>query len=215
MNCRNIVLEYIQNCEINQPIFIEDIKEYVLQFYAGEEQQKIFNNVKEVISRLIKENIIKSAYKGIYYIPKINIFGEVPLANSKIVKRKYLVDRQGNIKGYITGATLFNKVGLTTQVPNVTDIVTNECKNKNRYTNHNLNVTIRKPNITIDSYNYIYLQLLDLIENRDNIFVEAENKDEIIYTFIQMNNLNFEKAVKYAREINSKKAIEKLIMIAR
>ena len=27
MNCRNIVLNYIQNCEKNEPIFIEDIKE--------------------------------------------------------------------------------------------------------------------------------------------------------------------------------------------
>ena len=52
MNCRNIVLNYIQNCEKNEPIFIEDIKEYIMQFYKEEEKEKIFNNVKEIINRL-------------------------------------------------------------------------------------------------------------------------------------------------------------------
>lgn len=32
MNCRNIVVNYIRNCEKNETIFIEDIKEYIMQF---------------------------------------------------------------------------------------------------------------------------------------------------------------------------------------
>ena len=195
MNCRNIVLNYIQNCEKNEPIFIEDIKEYIMQ--------------------LNKENIIKTAYKGIYYIPKTNIFGEVPLANSKIIQYKYLVDKFGNVKGYITGANLFNKVGLTTQVPNIIDIVTNECKNNNKYANKYLNVIIRKPKIEINNENYKYLQLIDLIENKDNIYVEVDDMDEIIYNFIQENDLDFEKILKYARETNSKAVIEKMVILAR
>lgn len=215
MNCRNIVLNYIENCEKNEPIFIEDIKEYIMQFYKDAEKEKVFNNVKEILNRLNKENIIKTAYKGIYYIPKTNIFGEVPLANSKIIKYKYLVDKFGNVKGYVTGANLFNKVGLTTQVPNIIDIVTNECKNNNKYANKYLNVIIRKPKIKINNENYKYLQLIDLIENKDNIYVEVEYIDELIYNFIQENNLDFEKILKYARETNSKTVIEKMVMIAR
>ena len=215
MNCRNIVLNYIENCEKNEPIFIEDIKEYIMQFYKDDEKEKIFNNVKEILNRLNKENVIKTAYKGIYYIPKTNIFGEVPLANSKIIQYKDLVDKFGNVKGYITGANLFNKVGLTTQVPNIIDIVTNECKNNNKYANKYLNVIIRKPKIKINNENYKYLQLIDLIENKDNIYVEVEYIDELIYNFIQENNLDFEKILKYARETNSKTVIEKMVMIAR
>lgn len=215
MNCRNIVLNYIQNCEKNEPIFIEEVKEYVIQFYKKEEKEKIYNNVKEILNRLNKENIIKTAYKGIYYIPKTNIFGEVTLANSKIVQNKYLIDKNGNVKGYITGAKLFNEVGLTTQVPNTIDIVTNECKNNNKYINKNLNVIIRKSKIEINNENYKYLQLIDLIENKDNIYVEVENMDEIIYSFIQENKLDFEKILKYARETNSKAVIEKMVILAR
>ena len=215
MNCHNIILNYIQNCEKNEPIFIDDIKEYIMQFYKEEEKEKIYNNVKEILNRLNKANIIKTAYKGIYYIPKTNIFGEVPLANSKIIRYKYLVDKFGNIKGYITGATLFNKAGLTTQVPNVIEIVTNECKNNNTYENKYLNVAIRKPKIKINNDNFKYLQFIDLIENRDNIYIEVDNIDEILYNFIQENNLKFEKIIKYARETNSKAVIEKMVVLAR
>ena len=215
MNCRSLVFYYIQNCEKNEPIFIEDIKEYIIQFYKDEEKEKIFNNVKEILNRLNKENVIKTAYKGIYYIPKTNIFGEVPLANNKIIQYKYLIDKFGNVKGYITGANLFNKVGLTTQVPNIIDIVTNECKNNNKYENKNLNVIIRKPKIEINNDNYKYLQLFDLIENKDNIYVEVDDMNEIIYNFIQENDLQFEKILKYARETNSKVVIEKMVMLAR
>ena len=126
-----------------------------------------------------------------------------------------MVDKLGNVKGYVTGATLFNQVGLTTQVPNVIDIATNECKNYNKYTNNYLNTIIRKPKIEVTTENYKYLQLFDLIENKDNINIEVEDEDEIIYKFIQENELDFEKIIKYARETNCKKAIEKILILAR
>ena len=215
MNCSTLVLNYINSCEKNEPIFIEDIKEYIMQFYNEKEKENVFNNVKAILNRLTKENIIKTAYKGIYYIPIENIFGEIPLATRKIVKYKYLVDKLGNVKGYVTGATLFNQVGLTTQVPNVIDIATNECKNYNKYTNNYLNTIIRKPKIEVTTENYKYLQLFDLIENKDNINIEVDNEDQILYDFIEKNKLDFEKIIKYARETNCKKAIEKILILAR
>lgn len=215
MNCNTMVVNYINNCEKNEPIFIEDIKDYIMQFYNEDDKEKVFNNIKAILNRLIKENIIKAAYKGIYYIPKKNIFGEMPLAIRKIIQYKYLVDKFGNVKGYITGAILFNKVGLTTQVPNIMDITTNECKNYNKYTNDYFNTTIRMPKIEITNENYKYLQLFDLIENKDNINIEVDNADEIIYKFIQENELDFEKILKYARETNCRKAIEKILILAR
>lgn len=63
--------------------------------------------------------------------------------------------------------------------------------------------------------NYLYLQLLDIIENKDNINIEVDNFDEIIFKIIDNSNLEFEKLIKYARITKNKKAIEKLIEIAR
>ena len=215
MNCYNMVLEYINKNEKGIPIFIEEIKEYIIKFYNEKDKEKVFNNVKAILNRMNKEGIIETAYKGIYYIPTENIFGKMLLGNRQIIRYKYIMDKKGNIKGYITGAKLFNEAHLTTQVPNVIDIATNECKNFNKYENKNLNVIIRKPKIEINSENYKYLQLFDLIENKDNIGIAVDNPDEIIYKFIEENDLDFEKIIKYARDTKSRTVINKILTLAR
>lgn len=215
MNCYALVLNYIKSQPKATPIFIDEVNQFVLPFYKTGDKQKVYNNVKAILNRLNKENIIKTAYKGIYYIPKTNLFGEMLLGNNEIVKYKYLMDKKGNIKGYITGALLFNQAHLTTQVPNVIDIATNECKNYNKYFNKDLNVIIRQPKIKVNNKNYKYLQLFDLIENKDNIGVEVENADELIYEFIKENDLDFEKIIKYAVDTKSRNVINKILVLAR
>lgn len=215
MNCYNMVLEYINTQNRGIPIFIEEIKDYIIQFYNTNDKEKVFNNVKAILNRMNKEGIIETAYKGIYYIPVENIFGKMLLGNRQIIQYKYIMDKKGNIKGYITGAKLFNNIHLTTQVPNIIDIATNECKNFNKYENKNLNVIIRKPKIEVNNNNYKYLQLFDLIENKDNIDIEVENPDEIIYNFITENELDFEKIIKYAMDTKSRTVINKILVLAR
>lgn len=215
MNCYNMVLEYINTQNRGIPIFIEEIKDYIIQFYNENDKEKVFNNVKSILNRMNKEGIIETAYKGIYYIPVENIFGKMLLGNRQIIQYKYIMDKKGNIKGYITGAKLFNNMHLTTQVPNIIDIATNECKNFNKYENKNLNVIIRKPKVEVNNNNYKYLQLFDLIENKDNIDIEVENPDEIIYNFITENELDFEKIIKYAMDTKSRTVINKILVLAR
>lgn len=215
MNCYNMVLDYIMKNEKGTPIFIEEIKDYIIQFYNEKDKEKVFNNVKTILNRMNKEGIIETAFKGIYYIPSENVFGKMLLGNRQIIQYKYLMDKKGNIKGYITGAKLFNEAHLTTQVPNVIDIATNKCKNFNKYENKHLNVIIRKPKIEINNENYKYLQLFDLIENKDNIVIEADNPDEIIYSFIKENDLDFEKIIKYAVDTKSRTVINKILVLAK
>ena len=215
MSCYDMVLKYINNNGKGTPIFIDDVRNYIIDYYNTKDVTKISNNVKVILNRLNKEGIIKTAHKGIYYVPKDNIFGKMAIGNNDIIKYKYLMDKEGNIKGYITGAKLFNDLHLTTQVPNKIDIATNECKNYNKYENKQLNVIIRKPRVIIDNNNYKYLQLFDLIENKDKIKIDVDNEDEIIYQFIKDNNLDFEKIIKYAVDTKCKKVINKILILAR
>ena len=215
MNCYSIVLNYINNNEKGTPLFIEEIKEHVMKYYAEEDKKKVYNNVKAILNRMNKAGIIETAYKGVYYVPNENVFGKMLLGNREIIQYKYLEDKDGNIKGYITGAKLFNTAHLTTQVPNVIDIATNECKNFNKYENKKLRVVIRKPKTEINNDNYKYLQLFDLIENKDKIGIEIDNPDELIYKFIQDNELDFEKIIKYAMETKSRTVINKILVLAR
>ena len=191
MNICKLVLEYIEQYPEDEPIFIDDIKKYIIQQCENDnKQENILKNINVILNRLKNEGIIKAEYKGVYYKPIISMFGEVPLNTDKLRKLKYIEDKDGNIKGYIVGAKLFNKLGLTTLVPNVTDIVTNECKYHKQY-DERLRTYITKPKIEITNENYRYLQFIDILDNKDNIHIEAQNADEIIYSIIQECNLDF------------------------
>ncbi len=215
MNICKLVLEYIGQYPEDEPIFIEDIKKYIIQQCENDnKQENILKNINVILNRLKNEGIIKAEYKGVYYKPIISMFGEVPLNTDKLRKLKYIEDKDGNIKGYIVGAKLFNKLGLTTLVPNVTDVVTNECKYHKQY-DERLRTYITKPKIEITNENYKYLQFIDILDNKDNIHIEAQNADEIIYSIIQECNLDFEKIIKYARETNNRKVLDKLFVLAR
>lgn len=215
MNYYNIVLEYINTIGKGVPVFINEIEEYIIDNQMEMNDRKVYNNVKAILHRMNNEGLLEKAYSGIYYMPIENIFGKMAIGNRDIIHYKYITDKKGNIKGYITGAKLFNEARLTTQVPNVIDIVSNECKNYNKYNNPNLNVVIRKPKIKITNDNYKYLQLFDLIENKDKIEIEVENSDELIYRFIKVNNLDFEKIIKYAMDTKSRNVINKILTLAR
>ena len=222
MNYNKIVCEYINKCNLDEPLFLEEIKQYVINNYKTDEIN-ILKNINVIINRIsiatdighMTNDILKQFYRGIYYKPLKNVFGEMPLDKNKVIIKKYIKDENGNIKGYITGAKLFNQLRLTTQVPNIINIVTNEWKNNNGYRNEKLGVIIRQPKIKIDNDNYKYLQLFDIINNKDQIHIEVDNENEIIYKFIENNKLDFEKIIKYARETKNKRILEKLYILAR
>lgn len=208
MNYNNILVKYIDEYPCDEPIFIEEIKDYFKNF-IHDNFDIVFKNIYVYINRLVKENKLAQFIKGIYYKPLNGTFGNKLLNINKVINKKYVQDSNG-YKGYFSGAYLFNKIGLTTQIPKEILIVTNECPNSNDYNNKNLGVIIRKPKIEINEENYKYLQLFDILINKDNIKIETNNEKEIIYKFIKDNELELEKIFEYANKINNLKPIKKL-----
>ncbi|MEG1288180.1 MAG: DUF6088 family protein [Bacilli bacterium] len=214
MKYSELLLSYISNCPLDEPIFIEDIKTYIKSKLelTGLELEKVFKSIYVYINRLIKKQDLEFYSKGIYYKPSIGAFGKKTLNKSKVIQKKY-IENEDLIKGYVTGPTLYNYLGLTTQNPEKIYIVTNECPNKNQYENKLFNVIITKPKIEITKDNYLYLQLIDLINNKDDIPVENLTEKEAIFKYIKENELEMEKIFKYASLTNNKKAIDKLFYI--
>lgn len=208
MNYNEVLLNYIDKYPYDEPIFIEDIKKY-FQEELGTINETLLKTLYVYINRLVKENKLVQYLKGIYYKPLKGTFGNKKLNINKVIDKKYITSSDG-IKGYYSGAYLFNKLGLTTLLPKDILIVTNECPNNNDYKNKKLGIIIRKPKIEVTTENYKYLQLLDILNNRDNIKIETDSEREIIYSFINDNNLDVAKIFEYARKTNSKKAIERL-----
>lgn len=77
------------------------------------------------LSRLYKKGILKKVSKGKYYKAKATPFGDLaPNSEEKI--KSFL----GASNDYIAGLSSFNQLGLTTQVPNVITIASNQTPRK-------------------------------------------------------------------------------------
>lgn len=69
----------------------------------------------KAIGRMTQAGLIKRASTGRYYKPQKSIFGELKPGEDQLLK-PYLFQKGKRI-AYVTGTSLYNKMGLTTQVP--------------------------------------------------------------------------------------------------
>lgn len=81
------------------------------------------NAVIRAVGRRVEKGRLIRVEKGIFYTPKQGIFGKVPVSDAQLVQN-YLV-KNGRRVGYFTGAALYNRLGLSTQLPKTFDIAWN------------------------------------------------------------------------------------------
>ena len=74
----------------------------------------------KALSRLVNTKAVKRFSTGIFYRPKKTVFGELSPSENELIK-PYLFRGRKRI-AYVTGAALFNRLSLTTQVPKNIDI---------------------------------------------------------------------------------------------
>lgn len=193
------------------PIFTNEItnivvKELHIDLYRA---RKIVNTS---LNRL-KGTSIENFRKGIYYKPKVTIFGKTPLNPTQIIARKYVIQKN-DIVGYETGASFLQKIGLATQLPKYHHIVTNLVNHRGNKVDNDLKVVLRKPKVRIDAKNVKYLQVLDAVENKDRIPVDAKLPYKIINDFIEQNSLDFGRLIALANTQYPKIVITRLLKIA-
>lgn len=124
-------------------------------------KQAIFKSLE----RMVKKGELRRAEKGLYYLPKKTIFGELPLSTKEFIE-KYLYAEDKRI-GYITGVNLFNRYGLTTQLSNNIEIATNIRKNPREFEGIKIKFIQNKAPITKE--NIKYLEILDILKNLKKI----------------------------------------------
>lgn len=79
--------------------------------------------VAVVLSRLRREGMVQQLTKGIYRRPLTGRFGPVPASEQQVLHA--LLQTSGEqLRGYPTGVAAFNRLGLTTQVPQQIEIAT-------------------------------------------------------------------------------------------
>lgn len=128
-------------------------------------KKKEYSATSKTIERLIKKGIIKRISTGVFYKPKQTVFGELKPDEEKIIT-PYLF-KNGKRIAYITGLLLYNKMGLTTQIPKEISIASN--KKRIYISKGNIKASAVKSYVEVTDENYKFLELLDTIKDFKNI----------------------------------------------
>ena len=113
--------------------------------------------VIKTLNRMAASGKIVKLAKGKFYKPENTVFGNLQPNQAQVVKD--LVENDGKLIGYLTGYSIYNQLGLTTQVSNTIQIGKNEIRpsfQRDRYT-----ISFIKQKNTITKENIPLLQILD------------------------------------------------------
>jgi hypothetical protein len=115
--------------------------------------------VIKALNRMVASGKIAKLSKGKYYKPESTPFGKLQPNQAQVVKD--LLEDDGKIIGYLTGYSIYNRLGFTTQVSNTIQIGRNQVRpgfKRERYTIY----FVRQKN-TVTKENIPLLQILDAI----------------------------------------------------
>lgn len=111
------------------------------------------------LSRLKKEGEIERLEKGKYFVPKKTKFGKLGPSESSIIEGLL----KGDENSYISGIAAYNKLGLTTQVPNEITIVGNKYNRRTQV--GRIKVKYIKSKAPINKNDTFLLQILDALND--------------------------------------------------
>lgn len=115
--------------------------------------------VIKALNRMVASGKIAKLSKGKYYKPENTPFGNLQPNQAQVLKD--LLEENGKITGYLTGYSIYNQLGLTTQVSNTVQIGKNQVRptfKRERYT-----IAFVKQKNIITKDNIPFLQVLDAI----------------------------------------------------
>lgn len=198
MDLTNYIYE---NYSSNQPIVFSKLKEQL--------NEKIpYNTLKSYIKRLVDSKKLCKYDNGIYfYKDETSIFSYQTISIIDVISELYLKENDKMI-GFTMGLTFANELGLTTQVPNTIEIMTNNESSKKRdITLGGFPIILRKSRLEINSENERILQLLELLTNYDkicevdvNVFIKTVKK------YMDDNKISTSDLLKYVKYFPNKTA---------
>ena len=188
-----MIYDYIiENYKEGEPIFFSDILVEGTSKPAANQQLK----------RLMEYGKLMKYETGVYYLPRKTALGTYTGPSADTVARYRYISKGDAIDGYYTGNTFANQLGLTTQVPMVVEIVSNNTNSSPREINiGERRFYIRKPIVKVDSENVYVLQMLDLLKNLDNYLdYTYEEAREKFAEYINLHKIKRMDVDKYIRK---------------
>ncbi|MDA1224363.1 MAG: DUF6088 family protein [Bacteroidetes bacterium] len=124
-------------------------------------EQSEYSAAAKAIERLIKKGVIRRVSTGVFYKPKQTAFGELRPREEELLKPYLFQD--GKRIAYITGVSLYNRMGLTTQVPNTIKVASRVKKVITKIGKTQVNPV--KIYVDVTNENYYQLEILDALKD--------------------------------------------------
>lgn len=134
-------------------------KGYVFTYADFSTKVKNEEALRKALSRLVRSGKIAKLSKGKFYKPEETPFGPLTPDFKQVVKD--LLETKGKVTGYLTGLSVYNTLGLTTQVSSTIQIGKNEIRNSFKRGKYTISF-IKQKNI-ITKNNIPLLQILDAL----------------------------------------------------
>lgn len=123
-------------------------------FSTGPDEEQA---LAQALSRLVRAGKLVRVEKGKYYKPVTTQFGTMRPSEAEVIKT--LTKRGNESIGYLTGTSLYNRLGLTTQLSNVITVARNTRLPLKELNGYKIKFVIRS--FKIKEADIPFLQLLD------------------------------------------------------
>jgi hypothetical protein len=115
--------------------------------------------IVKALNRMVDGGTIAKLSKGKYYKPEETVFGTLGPDRREVVKD--LLEKNGKLIGYLTGYSIYNELGFTTQISNTIQIGRAKPRPATKRGRYKIKFIVQKNTITKE--NIPFLQLLDVI----------------------------------------------------
>lgn len=117
--------------------------------------------VVKALSRLVEEGQVQRLSKGKFYVAKQGMLGPRKPSDNELIRS--VLYKDDRLRGYITGLALFNKLGLTTQVPRTITVALNGGRQKKDF--GTIRVRTVSTNAPVREKDVKLLQYLDVLRD--------------------------------------------------
>jgi hypothetical protein len=161
--------------------------------------------VSQQLKTLCKYGKLAKYENGVYYIPKKSRLKSSVGPSADMVAKYRFIQRGDQIEGFYAGNTFANQLGITTQVPRIVEIASNNTNSAPReVTIGNRRFLVKKPVAVVTAENVYALQMLDLLKDLD-IYLDYsyEVAKEKFAEYIGMHRISRADIDRYIREYPS------------
>ena len=121
--------------------------------------------VVRTVSRCVDEQRLKRLSKGRFYTPKQGVLGPMTVSDDELLRD--VLFRRGKRCGYITGPALYNRLGLTTQIPKTVMVAANRTAQTKDFGTIRIKYTPRRA--AISDSNVPLLEILDVLRDAKKV----------------------------------------------